>query len=263
PPRFRPFRATRLGDELASDISQVRSTSFHGVTQPTLTQPISNPFSTRWVKPGTLSYCFEPGRTLQDGDRFVDQFIDQLRSCRGGLIVGPHGSGKSTLLQSLSPHLQEAFADLRVIRTHAVSQTGWAAGLAHQRRTFHLVGDQQSQLACGGLLVIDGLEQLTDWNRRRVLRTARRRGHCVLGTSHRHLHSFTMLYRTRITPELIKHLTALLLANSPPPIAARIGDELQRQDLNGLSDLRQLWFEFYDVVESCREPCSDLTLDYD
>ena len=51
----------------------------------------SNPFSTRFIRPGAIEYLFAPGQT-------ADSLIDRLRHNQWrGQIIGPHGSGKSTL----------------------------------------------------------------------------------------------------------------------------------------------------------------------
>ena len=57
--------------------------------------PRINPFSTRFVRPGAISYLFEPGSSAAD-------LIDRLAAHRWrGQIIGPHGCGKSTLLATL------------------------------------------------------------------------------------------------------------------------------------------------------------------
>src|SRR5258707_1037455 len=72
----------------------------------------SNPFSTRFVRPGAIPYQF-PERVT------ADSLVEQLRSqnCRGA-IIGPHGTGKSTLLATLIPAIENAGCKVRSIALH-------------------------------------------------------------------------------------------------------------------------------------------------
>src|SRR5262245_29398629 len=63
----------------------------------------SNPFSTRFIRPGAIPFVFPAGVSqpslLNDFERFG-------RWCQ---IIGNHGSGKSTLLHSLRPELERVY----------------------------------------------------------------------------------------------------------------------------------------------------------
>ena len=62
----------------------------------------SNPFSTRFVRPGALEYLFEVGMRAED-------VVQRLAGTNWrGQIVGPHGSGKSTLLATLLEPLAQS-----------------------------------------------------------------------------------------------------------------------------------------------------------
>ncbi len=70
----------------------------HRVEPPTA----ENPFSTRHVRPGALSFLFARGDSTA-------ALVEQLqRNGWRGQITGPHGAGKSTLLATLVPELQRA-----------------------------------------------------------------------------------------------------------------------------------------------------------
>jgi hypothetical protein len=73
----------------------------------------SNPFATRFTRPGAIEYLFPAG---QSAASLVAQLADQGW---WGEIVGPHGSGKSTLVATLVPALREAGRRVawRAIRT--------------------------------------------------------------------------------------------------------------------------------------------------
>ena len=72
-------------------------------------QPRSNPFSTRFVRPGAIPFCFPQGEG-------AGTLVTRLeRQGWWGQIVGPHGSGKSTLLAQLRPHLEAAGCEVVVV----------------------------------------------------------------------------------------------------------------------------------------------------
>jgi hypothetical protein len=62
----------------------------------------SNPFASRFVRPGALPFLFDRGIS-------VEILLDGLRrNAWWGQIVGAHGSGKSTLLATLVGAFEEA-----------------------------------------------------------------------------------------------------------------------------------------------------------
>ncbi len=101
-----------------------------------------------------------------------------------------------------------------------------------------------------GLWVIDGAEQISIWQRSKLLRLSRSVGYAILATSHRPLLGMDVLYRTGLDAKLIHGLTRQLLAEAPPEIEALVLEQLARRDLGRVSNLRELWFELYDVVQS-------------
>lgn len=126
---------------------------------------ITNPFATRFTRPGAIAYRFADGAT-------AEALVDRLREHQWrGQIVGPHGSGKSTLLQSLLPAIERAGKSPRLIALHA-----------GQHRLPHSPGDLLDDPA--SLLIVDGYEQLSRFAKWRLLRACRRRGAGLLVTSH-------------------------------------------------------------------------------
>ena len=75
----------------------------------------SNPFCTRFVRPGAIPYRFDTQDGESDCGEAAEKLLEQLASRRFGLIVGEHGSGKSTLLQTLIPKLDDRFVEVRTI----------------------------------------------------------------------------------------------------------------------------------------------------
>src|SRR5436190_14964663 len=69
----------------------------------------TNPFATRWVRPGVIPYYFAAGTTAA-------ALFEKLKENRWrGAIIGPHGCGKSTLLASLDPLIESAGRPVRMI----------------------------------------------------------------------------------------------------------------------------------------------------
>ncbi len=191
----------------------------------------SNPFSTRFTRPGAIPYQFTGEANAA---ALIERFLDQGSR---GQIVGPHGSGKSTLLATL---------------TAAFNQRGLATSVftLHdgQRRLpaefFTLAGDDRR------VVIVDGYEQLGRWHRWRLARRCRRRGWGLLVSCHEPL-SFPTLCRTRVEFDLARRLVRELL----PPDDRRIGDEEIRAAFQAhAGDMRETFFALYDVYEAHRSP---------
>jgi nucleoside-triphosphatase THEP1 len=212
----------------------------------------SNPFCTRFVRPGAIPYRFDTRDGESDCGDASEKLLEQLASRRFGLIVGEHGSGKSTLLQTLIPKLGDRFVEVRTIQTHAPPSNRVVKRVAHRMRTSSAVMGEAKRLARGGLLIVDGIEQMGIASRYRLVGLARSKRQFVLATSHRHLSPFASLFRTQTTADLITELTEMLLAESPSELSSAIERELSTRQLTTLENVRELWFELYDVVETWR-----------
>lgn len=82
-----------------------------------------------------------------------------------------------------------------------------------------------------------------------LLRKAKRRGQAVLATSHLPVGGMTVLHETEVTTGLVSRLTESLLTEASPHVAKIVRAELGRQDWSTLTNVRDLWFELYDVVQ--------------
>src|SRR5437016_5663581 len=72
----------------------------------------TNPFSTRFVRPGALPFRFSAGQTAAS-------LVARLHELHWrAQIVGPHGTGKSTLLAALLPEIEAAGQQVRAIALH-------------------------------------------------------------------------------------------------------------------------------------------------
>ncbi len=190
---------------------------------------VSNPFSTRFVRPGALPFLFPPGAG-------VIELIGRLRR-QGwwGQIIGPHGSGKSTLLCTLEPALL-------------------AAGRSVPWFEFHS-GDRRPRMprpeSAGGnartVVVIDGYEQLNWLERFRWRRCCRRKQWGLLVTAHRDCR-LPHLWSTETTIPLARQLVRQLL---PPDDCRAICDDVVSDAFHACrGNLREIWFRLYDVCEN-------------
>jgi hypothetical protein len=175
--------------------------------------------------------------------------VASLHQHRCGMIVGAHGSGKTTLLHSLRPMLRDVFSEIKNVQLSAPSSVCRLARRQHARRAAKQLYSRQAQLRRGGLLVVDGAEQLWRLDLAWLLRKAKRRGQAVLATSHRPVLGMTILHETKVTRGLVSSLTESLLAEASPRVAKIVRAELSRQDWSTLTNVRDLWFELYDVVQ--------------
>lgn len=207
---------------------------------------MSNPFSTCNVRPGAIRY--------QPADDKVDQLdslVGRVRQHCFALIVGPHGSGKSTLIETLMPELRDRFTHITSVRTNASTATSVFGRLRDARQNSKLAHDRLARADSGGLLIVDGIEQLSATGRQSLVRKARRAGQSVLATSHAGIRQFVTIYRTTLTPQLVSRLTRSLLGHADD-VSDVVLKDLDQRDLSGLTNLRELWFELYDVVEDMR-----------
>jgi len=192
-----------------------------------VSQPVGNPFSTRYTRPGAMAYRFPHGES-------ADRLVERLRAgAWRGQIVGPHGSGKSTLLAAVLPAIESAGQRPLVVELHD-----------GQRR---LPADFQGtvEAAEAGIVVVDGYEQLAPWNRYRLRRLCRRRKLGLLVTTHRPA-GLPDLICTEVAPELAWDLVEDLLAGLPPLLTP---EQLRERLSLHRGNLREVFFDLYDLYE--------------
>ena len=242
-----------------------------------------NPFASRFIRPGAVAFHV---RHLQcgvdDAESLASEIVSILRRSSCGAIVGPHGSGKSTLIASLHPFLATEFGRVRelVLRDPTQIETidhRVAVGLADSggdqdtnrretlrylnplqktwrqwrglRRDRRLVKRGISALRPGDLLLLEGAEQLSGRDITRLAARARTRGWCLILTAHDMLPGIPLLHQTGIEVDLIRTLTRQLLRDSPDEVVQAVQLELAGRDLDRVTNLRELWFDLYDVVQ--------------
>lgn len=190
-----------------------------------------NPFASHRTRPGALEFCFPPGASL-------DSLIDQLREHRWrGQIVGPHGTGKSTLIAALLPEMHGRGLCTRAIALHD-----------GQRRLPHrFLKPHESEAPL--VLVVDGYEQLSFFERMTLRWHCWRRRRGLLITTHSPAFQLTRLLTLAPSFEVLIFLVQKLLAGSPPLVddhAASVS--FSRHGGN----FREVWFDLYDQYERNR-----------
>jgi hypothetical protein len=189
-----------------------------------------NPFCTRHIRPGAIPFLFAAGHD-------AETLIERLRQNGWwGEIVGPHGSGKSALLATLIPLIELA-------ERHAV-----LVELHDGQRRVPLNLDRECRTCVSTVVIVDGYEQLSRWNRWLLKRLCRRRGWGLLVTSHVSV-GLPCLYQTATSTELAEKIVTKLLAGQIAPWpSSELAECLLRYDGN----LRETLFHLYDLHEEKR-----------
>lgn len=203
----------------------------------------SNPFATRFTRPGAVEFLFS-------GQDSLSTLVERLRQqAWWGEVVGPHGSGKSTLLAALIPELAAVGRNVVAGRIpHAASANASSdprdhldpAVLFKQARTW----TPETQL------VLDSYEQLSWWSRRRLESLLRRRGAGLVATTHRSL-GLPLLWQTQPSLPLAQKIVARLTADD----AAITPDDVARAYQQCGGNLREMLFTLYDTYRE-RNPAT-------
>lgn len=190
----------------------------------------TNPFSTRWTRPGAIPYQFSERDS-------PEQLLQRLAGAGWrGAIVGPHGTGKSTLVHTLLPFLECAGRKPLLIQLHG------------GERRLRLSGQEWRKLGAGSILIVDGYEQLSRMSRVIVRSRCYLRDCGLLVTAHTDA-GLPILVRTTGSEDTLQQL----IAEHLPPhggciMPADIRDVFDRHQGN----LREALFDLYDRFESRR-----------
>ncbi len=198
-----------------------------------MASPVSNPFATRFTRPGRITPLDHMGRRVD-----TNELVERLRRLGGtAAIVGPHGSGKSTLLV----HLAEAIEG-RGERVQRVRLRSWRDASA----AWAAIRDSRS----GGTVCVDSWECI-GFAARCVLRWAARMTGCgLLVTSHRRA-GMPELIRCGTSASLLRSIVRSL-----PGHECWHGTMIRDSDIEAAfaihgGNLRESLYELYDRFEGC------------
>ena len=189
--------------------------------------PPTNPFATRFVRPGVLPFRFNEGSSIND-------LMDQLMLHRWrGQIIGPHGSGKSTLLSALTAELDRQGRTVWTIRD--CPALGTIAEIWRDSREWN----ERTQM------VVDGFECLPWWQRWLLVLLCKQRRCGLLVTAHHDL-GIPWLYQTSTSLPTAQAIVRQLLPEGSDCFTnAEIACCFHR--VNG--NVRELLFTLYDLYE--------------
>jgi energy-coupling factor transporter ATP-binding protein EcfA2 len=201
-----------------------------------MTGMVSNPFSTRHTRPGSIAPLDATGRPVD-----LDVLLDRLHGFGGtAAIVGPHGSGKSTLLTHLAPRLERDGRRAPRIRLHSSADIPAAWSAIHRAAPGDTVCIDSWE--CTGRLV-GGLLRIL----------ARVTGRHLLVTSH-HRVGFPELVQCTTSPALLRAIVGGL-----PEHGVWLGKVIHAEDIdqafaNHGGNLRESLYELYDRFEAAVSP---------
>lgn len=189
---------------------------------------MSNPFATRFVRPGAIPYLF-------DGKDSAASLVAKLEASGWwGEIIGPHGSGKSTLLATL---VSELTAKGRSAVQHTLAQGERGLDLSK------LNADQWSEQT---QVIIDGYEQLSWWSRWRLKTLCRSRRAGLLITAHAPI-GLPPLVHTQPTADLARQVVERLLPSGDTTISP---EDIDRAFAVQRGNLRETLFTLFDLYQA-------------
>lgn len=188
----------------------------------------SNPFSTRFIRPGAIDYLFPPGIS-------AESLAQQLQQQHWrGSIIGPHGSGKSSLLAALIPAFENQ-------GRHVVHQQ-----LQGGQRQLDWPALQSREWTNHTLVIIDGYEQLSRWQRTLLSLRCWRRNSGLLVTAHQPV-GLPLLFTTKPSLELALSIVQRILPASDDHITPfDVTEAYTRHQGN----LREMLLQLYDTYRS-------------
>jgi hypothetical protein len=231
----------------------------------------TNPFATRFIEPGALEYYVVPVHCQADKSR-SEQSLEDLSTqsleglvakFRNGLnrraaVVGPHGTGKSTLLHALVPRLgvleRQCFPDWFTLpkdRSHDLNaksgdRVRWFQLQSGTATTSQLLSDHRDWTE-RSIILVDGYEQLSQWQRWRLNRSLKSKGAGLLATAHSRPFGIPALYETPEIESVREIVIRRLLVHQPELIEQALAIPVSPANT---TNLREHLFDLYDWFES-------------
>ena len=190
--------------------------------------PSSNPFASRFTRPGAIPYLYPPGQS-------AETLLETLQKNNWqGEIIGPHGSGKSSLLAELLPRMGEAGRKVVPISLHQGDRT------LSVSKSDVKAWNSQTQV------VVDGYEQLSWWSERRLQGWVKAQQAGLLITAHQPM-GLPPLFTTQPTLELARQIVAQLLKESTNGTGVPSHEDVAAAFARHPTNLREMLFSLYDV----------------
>lgn len=191
----------------------------------------SNPFATRFTRPGQLPPFDAAGRRID-----LDALLARADRMRRAVIVGPHGSGKSTLLAHVVARLRERGDAVHAVRLRSIRDLpGLALAIASAGPRATVAVDSWERLGTAGGAIV----RAAAWCR----------GCRCIATSHEAA-GLPVLADCRPTPAVLESIVAHL-----PDAGAWYGPIIAKQDLRDAferhgGDIREALFDLYDRFDA-------------
>ena len=187
----------------------------------------TNPFSTRFTRPGTVPPLDPTGRPVA-----IEPLVDRLLAGPAAMsITAPHGHGKTSLLVALFQELRRRGTPTILVRVRSL-RDAWTATVAAARA------------APGTVLGIDGCDRLPRSANRVVAAVARRRRLRLVITTHRE-GGLPVLLRCETSPALLAALVTRLPDHGGRITTGDIDDAFRRHS----GDVREAFYDLYDRFE--------------
>lgn len=198
----------------------------------------TNPFATRWTRPGRITPRDALGRPLD-----VTGLVRRFHGLAGAAALeGEHGSGKTNLLTAIAAEF---------LRDGTLSGSLRMRGIRDVATAIGLVG----QATPGTTVCIDGWEAMGPFAGGLVRWLARLRRCRLLVTSHRPT-GMPLLWRCETSPDLLASLVDCLPSHAGSIDPVDIRNSFSRHDGN----LREALFDLYDLFERRRRDAESAAL---
>jgi hypothetical protein len=193
----------------------------------TFTPPRTNPFATRFTRPGRVVPLDADGRPLD-----LDALLARLRALGGrAAIEGPHGSGKTSLLTALAAHLDARGGATRLIRVRGGAEAG---GLLRAI----------ARAAAGAFVGVDGWERLP-WPVATAARWLAAQRSCGLVVTAHRATGLPVLHRCHTSSLVLARIVAQLPDHRGAIDDGDVADAFARH----AGDLREALYDLYDRFE--------------